>query len=920
MELSKNYIPETVEEKWYQHWLGKGYFKSLPTGQAGEPDDRPPFTIVIPPPNVTGVLHMGHTLNETVQDILARKARMSGFNVCWVPGSDHASIATEAKVVDMLKREKGIDKNNLSREEFLKYAFEWKEKYGNIIYSQIAKLGCSVDWDRVSFTMDDHYYKAVIKVFVDLYKKGLIYRGARMINWDPAARTALSDEEVEYKDVTGKLYYIKYAISSPDSYREQKAEGEKPKADKDENEFIIIATQRPETIMGDVAVCANPGDERYAFLKDRKVIVPLINKEVPVIFDEYVDKDFGTGILKITPAHDINDYNIGLKFNLPIVDTLNDDGTLSEAAQIFIGEDRFIAREKIVDELRAKGLLIKEEEYATRLGYSQRTNTVAEPKISTQWFVNMKSLAQPALQEVASGNITIHPKEKFNATYKYWLENVKDWCISRQLWWGQQIPAWYDAGGNVYVAETEEEALGQWEKMNEQSAKSLKHLPLPSLTLSPSHPLTRDEDVLDTWFSSWLWPIEVFKGITEPGNKDINYYYPTSVLVTGQDIIFFWVARMIMAGMEYQHEKPFSDVYFTGMVRDKLGRKMSKSLGNSPDLLMLIHEYGADAVRFGIMISSPAGNDLLFDESSLEQGKHFNNKLWNAMKLLKMWEAGGTQEAQSSKLKAQSNEEFAINWFQSCLNEVRAEVDILMSQFRLSEALKTIYSLIWDDFCSWFLEWIKPEFGKAIDAIVYEKAVSFFDDLLQMLHPFMPFITEEIYHLLKERNDDLMVKQWAPVEKADKETLVLGNKLKEVISAVRDAKAKNKIKPKEPISLYIETGNESSYQSIKEILSKQVNADQIFFNTKPDSSCIMIVAGDEKMYIQSDAEIDGEIQKEKLLKDLSYLKGFLLTVDKKLSNEKFVQNAKPEIIELERKKKQDAETKINVIEQTLSAI
>jgi len=906
MELSKNYIPATVEEKWYQHWLAKGYFKSLPTGQAGEPDERPPFTIVIPPPNVTGVLHMGHTLNETVQDILARKARMSGFNVCWVPGSDHASIATEAKVVDMLKREKGIDKNSLSREEFLKYAFEWKEKYGNIIYSQIAKLGCSVDWDRVSFTMDDHYYKAVIKVFVDLYKKGLIYRGARMINWDPAAKTALSDEEVEYKDVTGKLYYIKYEIAplNPPEVGTSQTSGPG---------YVVIATQRPETIMGDVAVCANPNDERYQYLKGKKVIVPLINKEVPVIFDDYVDKDFGTGILKITPAHDINDFNIGLKFNLPVVDTLNDDGTLSEAAQIFIGEDRFVAREKIVEELRAKGLLIKEEEYATRLGYSQRTNVVAEPKISTQWFVKMKDLAQPALEQVTSGEITIHPREKFNATYKYWLENVKDWCISRQLWWGQQIPAWYDEEGNVFVAETEEEALGQWSMVNKQSKNSDRYQVSSSPPSGAGGRLTRDEDVLDTWFSSWLWPIEVFKGITQPGNKDINYYYPTSVLVTGQDIIFFWVARMIMAGMEYQHEKPFSDVYFTGMVRDKLGRKMSKSLGNSPDLLMLIHEYGADAVRFGIMISSPAGNDLLFDESSLEQGKHFNNKLWNAMKLLKMWEEGGKQEAQSS-------EQFAIVWFENRLNEVRAEVDTLMSQFRLSEALKTIYSLIWDDFCSWFLEWVKPEFGKAIEQETYERAVSFFDELLQMLHPFMPFITEEIYHLLKERNDDLVIKQFSSVEKANKEILILGNKLKEVISAVRDAKAKNKIKPKEPISLYIETDNESSYQPIKEILSKQVYADRILFNEKPDSSSIMIVTGDEKVYIQSDAEIDTGVQKEKLIKDLSYLKGFLLTVDKKLSNEKFVQNAKQEVIELERKKKQDAEIKIKVIEQTLSAL
>ncbi len=900
MELSKNYIPGPVEEKWTRHWKTKKYFKSLPPDQGGLPpeqgglpvDDRPPFTVVIPPPNVTGVLHMGHTLNETVQDILVRKARMSGFNACWVPGSDHASIATEAKVVDMLKREKGIDKKNLSRKEFLKYAFEWKEKYGNIIYGQIEKLGCSVDWDRVSFTMDDHYYKAVIKVFVDLYEKGLIYRGARMINWDPAAKTALSDEEVEYKDVTGKLFYIKYKAAPHPSKGEE------------QEEFIVVATQRPETIMGDVAICANPHDERYAHLKGKKVFVPLINKEVPVIFDEYVDKDFGTGILKITPAHDINDFNIGLKYNLPVVDTLNADGTLSEAAQIFIGEDRFVARKKIVDELREKGLLLKEEEYQTRMGYSQRSGAVVEPKISTQWFVRMKELAQPALEAVTSGNINIHPGEKFNATYKYWLENVKDWCISRQLWWGQQIPAWYDEEGRFVVAETEEKAK---EIFNNQY----------SITNAQ---LKQDEDVLDTWFSSWLWPIEVFKGITEPNNKDINYYYPTSVLVTGQDIIFFWVARMIMAGMEYMKEKPFSDVYFTGMVRDKLGRKMSKSLGNSPDLLTLIHEYGADAVRFGIMISSPAGNDLLFDESSLEQGKFFNNKLWNAMKLLKMWGESTKLKAESLRPKADGGSRFAIEWFQSRLNEVRNDVETLMKQFRLSEALKTIYSLIWDDFCSWFLEWIKPEYGKAIEHDVYENAVSFFEELLHLLHPFIPFITEEIYHLLKEQKDDLTVKQFVPAANSNLEILVSGEKLKAVISAIRDAKNKNKIKPKEVISLFIETVDAASYGPIKEILSKQTNANDISFDETPDTSSIMIVAGNEKIYIQSGTAVDTTVQKEQLNKDLNYLKGFLISVDKKLTNDKFVQNAKPEVIELERKKKQDAEEKIKVIEETLAIL
>lgn len=873
MELSKNYIPATVEEKWYKHWMEKGYFKSTP-------DERKSFTVVIPPPNVTGVLHMGHTLNETVQDILVRKARMNGYNACWVPGSDHASIATEAKVVDMLKHEKGIDKKDLSREEFLKYAFEWKEKYGGIIYHQIERLGCSVDWDRVNFTMDDHYYKAVIKVFVDLYNKGLIYRGARMINWDPAAKTALSDEEVEYKDVVGKLYYIKYKVAGND------------------DEFITIATQRPETIMGDTAVCANPNDERYAKLKGKKVMVPLINKEVPVIFDDYVDKDFGTGILKITPAHDINDFNIGLKYNLPVVDTLNEDGTLSEAARIHVGTERFAARKKIIEDLKEKNLLVKEEEYNTRLGYSQRTHVVAEPKISTQWFVKMKELAAPALQAVASGNIRIHPEGKFDATYKYWLENVKDWCISRQLWWGQQIPAWYDEEGNVYVGETEEEAYGQLKMKNEK--------------------LKRDEDVLDTWFSSWLWPIEVFHGITKPNNKDINYYYPTSVLVTGQDIIFFWVARMIMAGMQYKNEKPFSDVYFTGMVRDKQGRKMSKSLGNSPDLLHLIHEYGADAVRFGIMISSPAGNDLLFDEASLEQGKFFNNKLWNALKLVKMWEAKKAEDISQKSLVIEEN--FAVTWFQNRLNEAKREVNDLINQFRLNEALKVLYSLIWDDFCSWYLEWIKPPYEQTLSNNVYQKTIFFFEELLQLLHPFMPFITEEIYHLLKERNDDLMVKQFKEAGVSDIKILQQGNELKELITEIRDVRNKHNIKPKETIDIFIETNNENKFDLIKKILSKQINAASISFSAKPQGNVITTVVGSEKIYVKADIEVNTVAQKEKLLKDLDYLKGFLNSIDKKLSNDRFVQNAKPGVIALERKKKSDAEARIHAIELTLASL
>jgi len=905
MELSKNYLPADVEEKWYRHWLSKGYFKSTP-------DERKPFTIVIPPPNVTGVLHMGHTLNETVQDILVRRARMSGFNACWVPGSDHASIATEAKVVAMLK-EKGIDKNNLSREEFFKYAFEWKEKYGNIIYSQIARLGCSVDWDRVSFTMDPDYYKAVIKVFVDLYNKGLIYRGARMINWDPAAKTALSDEEVEYKEVTGKLYYIKYEITGDDS----------PSGDG----CIIIATQRPETIMGDTAVCANPTDERYTHLKGKSVLIPLINKKIPVIFDEYVDKEFGTGILKITPAHDINDYNIGLKHNLPIVDTLNDDGTLSEAAQIYVGEDRFMARKKIVKELKEKGYLIKEEEYQTRLGFSQRTNVVAEPKISTQWFVKMKELAGPALQAVLNGDIKIHPGGKFLATYKYWLENVKDWCISRQLWWGQQIPAWYDDDGKFVVAESKEEA----EKIYHQNNGK------PSISWEVSGGLIQDEDVLDTWFSSWLWPIEVFKGITQPGNDEINYYYPTSVLVTAPEIIFFWVARMIMAGFEYMNAKPFSDVYFTGIVRDKQARKMSKSLGNSPDLLMLIDQYGADAVRFGILISSPACNDILFDEASLEQGRNFNNKLWNALKLVKMWEVKlATVNGQRSTINNEEtgnnqrstiNKNFAVAWFENRLNEVKKGLEVQYKEFRLSEALKTIYSLIWDDFCSWYLEWIKPGFEQPIDEAVYNKTVEFFEALLQLLHPFMPFITKEIYHLLKEQRDDLTIIRFQEVGMVDQNILLEGNLLKEDITAIRDARKKNQIKNSEQIRFMGTTYAHSIYAGnpgMRHLLEKQTNT-KYFIPSQEiveeySKNEIIVISSNRTFLVHLEKQVDTINQKNELLKDLEHLKGFLNSVDKKLNNEKFVQNAKAEVIELERKKKADAETKIRIIEESLASL
>jgi valyl-tRNA synthetase len=891
MELSKNYIPSATEEKWYAHWLDKRYFNS-------RPDDRPAFTVVIPPPNVTGVLHMGHTLNETVQDILVRKARMSGFNACWVPGSDHASIATEAKVVGMLK-ERGIDKNQLSRPAFMEYAYEWKDKYGGIIYSQIRKLGCSVDWDRVSFTMDPDYYNAVIKIFTDLYDKGLIYRGARMINWDPQAKTALSDEEVEYKELAGKLYYVDYPLVDAAGQPLPAAAGAAVRRS------ITIATQRPETIMGDTAICVNPTDERYKDLAGAFAIVPLVNRRVPIIFDEYVDPTFGTGALKVTPAHDINDYNLGLKHSLPIIDTLNEDGTLSAAAEVFVGMDRFAARKKVVEQLKAEGLLSKEEEYITRLGFSQRTNAVVEPRISTQWFVRMKEMAGPALKAVTEGYIQIHPGEKFLATYKYWLENVKDWCISRQLWWGQQIPAWYAPDGSFRVAATREEAYALFST--------------PPFTAAD---LRQDEDVLDTWFSSWLWPMEVFKGVTHPGNKDINYYYPTSVLVTGQDIIFFWVARMIMAGLYYSPDSlpiekriPFRDVYFTGMVRDKQGRKMSKSLGNSPELLGLIDKYGADAVRFGIMISSPAGNDLLFDEAALEQGRNFNNKLWNALKLVRGWESR-LQPSETAD-PSDTNSKFAVTWFDSRLQEARAEIEDGFTQFRLSEALKTLYSLIWDDFCSWYLEWVKPGFEQPMDNGIYHHTVAFFGQLMQLLHPFMPFITEEIYHLLAERTDDLCVRQFAAPGTADPRILREGSLLKEAITALRDARNKAQLKPKEPIRLHIQSEAEPVYRLISPILARQVNAESIDFTTEAIPASLTVVSGKDKYYIVTEQALDNGNQKEEMEKELIYLKGFLASVEKKLGNERFVQNAKPEVVDIERKKKADAEEKIKTLEESL---
>ena len=898
MELTKNFEHKAAEQKWYKHWNEKKYFNSTP-------DEREPYTIVIPPPNVTGVLHMGHALNNTIQDILVRRARMMGKNACWVPGTDHASIATEAKVVQML-REKGIQKASLNRDEFLKYAWEWKDKYGGIILEQLKKLGCSLDWSRTTFTMDDDYYKAVIDVFIDLYNKGYIYRGKRMINWDVKAKTALSDEEVIRKETNQKLYYLRYFIDDGESTHDSRLTT---------HDYITIATVRPETIMGDTAICVHPKDERYKHLHGKFAFVPLINRRIRIIPDDYVTMEFGTGALKVTPAHDINDYQLGLKHNLEIVDVLNDDGTLSEAAQIYIGEERFAARKKIVKELEEKGFIVKTEDYTSEIGYSERTDAIVEPRLSLQWWVDMKKLSGPALKVVIDEEIKFYPV-KFKNLYRHWMENIRDWCISRQLWWGHRIPAWYTPDGLFAVATTKKEAFNilirEWSIANGQSKNTIHNSPF---TIDD---IRQDEDCLDTWFSSWLWPFQVFKGYTNPGNPDLKYYYPTNTLVTAPEIIFFWVARMIMAGMEYEKQIPFSEVYFTGIVRDKIGRKMSKQLGNSPDLLEMIDKDGADAVRFGIMISSPAGNDLMWDEAGNEQGRFFSNKIWNAMKLVKMWE--GRQLTASSPQSTEKN--FAVDWFENRLNEVKAELDGQFKEFRLSEALKTIYSLIWDDFCSWYLEWVKPPMNEPIDKAVYEKTVSFFEELMQLLHPFMPFVTEEVYHLLKDRRegDDLTVKQFAVSSSQSETILSQGNLLKNVVTGLRDARNKNQVKPKEKIKLFIQSDQSAIYQSIESILVKQINAESITFVSEQVNPSISTVIDKDKFYLQTEQPLDTNNQKEELLKDLNYQKGFLASVEKKLGNEKFVANAKPEVVASEQKKKADAEARIKAIEESLQSL
>ena len=879
MDLSKNFQHQEAAAKWYQHWEKNGYFKSVP-------DDRPAYTIVMPPPNVTGVLHMGHALNNSVQDALIRRAKMKGFNTCWVPGTDHASIATEAKVVAML-REQGIDKNTLSRADFLTHAWAWKEKYGGIILEQLRQLGCALDWDRTHFTMDTDYYAAVIRVFNDLYERGFIYRGVKMINWDPKAQTALSDEEVIFKQTQSNLYHVRYKLDTP------------------EEAYITIATVRPETILGDTAICVHPDDPRYAHLKGAHCFVPLINRKIPIIFDDYIDMEFGTGALKVTPAHDINDYNLGIKHKLPVIDTINADGTMSEAAQLFVGEDRFVVRKKIAAELEALGHLVKTEPYANQVGYSERTDVVIEPRLSMQWWCKMDELVKPALEAVLSSNASIEfVPSKYKNLYRHWMENIKDWCISRQLWWGHRIPAWYLPDGTMIVAKNEAELL---DKIKDSH---------PALSIND---LKQDEDCLDTWFSSWLWPMEVFGWNADEQNKELQYYYPTQTLVTAPEIIFFWVARMIMAGTNYKQVIPFEKVYFTGIVRDKMGRKMSKSLGNSPDLLALIDTFGTDAVRFSVLISSPAGNDLLYDEAMLEQGRNFCNKMWNALKLTKMWEAKLVDEPMDA------THDFAIQWMEQQIIATRVVIDKYEEEFKLSETLKTIYSLIWDDFCSWYLEWVKPAVDKGFPNTAYAKTLAIYESLLQLLHPYLPFITEEIYHALSDRaaGDDLMVRQLPAIEQSTVNEAIIqqGNHLKSVITAIRDARNKNNVKPKESIALYITSDQELVYTSVLGLLAKQINASSIEMTKEPVAGGISLVVGVDKLYVLlNDTTIDTEAQKAQLEKDLQYFIGFLQSVEKKLSNEKFVQNAKPEVIAMEQKKQADAMAKIKTIEESLKLL
>ncbi|MCE5205449.1 MAG: valine--tRNA ligase [Porphyromonadaceae bacterium] len=872
MEIASKYNPAEVENKWYQYWMEQKLFHS-------EPDEREPYTIVIPPPNVTGVLHMGHMLNNTIQDVLVRRARMQGKNACWVPGTDHASIATEAKVVNKLASQ-GIKKSDLTREEFLKHAWDWTHEHGGIILQQLKKLGAACDWDRTAFTMDEVRSESVLKVFCDLYEKGLIYRGVRMVNWDPKALTALSDEEVIHKEVHGKLYYLRYKI-----------EGDPAGA------YAVVATTRPETIMGDTAMCINPNDPKNAHLKGKKVIVPLVNRVIPVIEDEYVDIEFGTGCLKVTPAHDVNDYMLGEKYNLPSIDIFNPDGTLNEHGAMYAGMDRFAVRTQIEKDLEAAGLMDKTEPYTNKVGFSERTNEAIEPKLSMQWFLKMEELATPAAESVENDTIRFYP-EKYKNTYRHWMENIKDWCISRQLWWGHQIPAYFLPQGGYVVAMSKEEAF----------EKAKKQVDYP-LTIDD---LKQDEDVLDTWFSSWLWPISVFDGINRPDNNDIRYYYPTSDLVTGPDIIFFWVARMIMSGYEYRKEPCFQNVYFTGIVRDNLGRKMSKQLGNSPDPIDLMDQYGADGVRMGMLLSSAAGNDLLFDETLCEQGRNFNNKIWNAFRLIKGWETDEhIPQPESAKI--------AVAWFQSKLSETITELNDLFSKYRLSEALMTVYKLFWDEFSSWYLEIIKPAYQQPIDSKTYQVTLGFFDALLRLLHPFMPFITEELWQAMEEREtgDSIMTTQQPQAEEADTVLLTDMERVKQVIAGVRTIRLEKNIPQKESLELQIVGGDADKYDSV---ISKMCNLSSFTLVSEKQAGSAGFMVGTTEYTVPLTGMMDVEAELQKLQAELTYTEGFLQSVLKKLSNERFVQNAKPEIVETERRKQADAESKIALLKENIAAL
>lgn len=872
MQIADKYNPQETEQKWYDFWLENKFFHS-------EPDDRPPYTIVIPPPNVTGILHMGHMLNNTIQDVLVRRARMQGFNACWVPGTDHASIATEAKVVAKLKAE-GINKKDITREEFLKHAWEWTDKYGGTILEQLKKLGCSCDWDRTRFTLEDNLSKSVIKVFVDLYNKGLIYRGYKVVNWDPEAQTNISDEEVIFKEQNGKLFYLKYKIEGTE-------------------DFLTVATTRPETIFGDVAVCVNPNDERYQHLKGKNVIVPIVNRVIPIIEDDYVDIEFGTGALKITPAHDINDYEIGQRHNLPIIDSMDNDAVLNEHGMHYQGMGRFTVRKEIAKELEKNDLLLKAEDYVNKVGTSERTGAVIEPKISVQWFLKMSEMSKPALDVVMDDTIKFHP-EKFKNTYRHWMENVHDWNISRQLWWGQQIPAFYYGTGenDFVVAENIDDAV----KLAQEKTSNFQ--------LQASD-LKQDEDALDTWFSSWLWPLSVFEGILDPENKDINYYYPTSDLVTGPDIIFFWVARMIMAGLEYRKDVPFKNVYFTGIVRDKQRRKMSKQLGNSPDPIDLIEKYGADGVRVGSLLSSAAGNDLLFDEDLMLQGRNFATKIWNAYKLIQGWK-------RDENIKAKEFDIQTINWFGEQLNKTIGEIEDQFSKFRISDALHLVYKLIWDDFCAWYLEAIKPNFGEAISEEVYQKTIAYFEELMKLLHPFMPFLSEEVWQNISERSvsEALVIAQQKKSEPYNEDKIKDFDFAKEVISGVRNYRQSKGISPRETVEVFTNVSELAN----AEVIQKLANISEINFNQKTDKPSFTFLVGANEFSIPLSENLDLGEEKEKTEEEIKYLKGFLISVDKKLSNEKFVANAKPEVVEIERKKQKDAQDKIALLEEKLKSL